>query len=82
MYLQVHVISLPAYNVLLGQPFDILTESMVRNFANEDQTITIQDPNTGKRITVPTRPRSCKAQKCNHSRHNEIGQLSSRHQGF
>ena len=82
MYLKVHVISSPAYNVLLGQPFDVLTESVVRNFANEDQTITIQDPNTGKHITVLTRPRSCKAQKCIHPCHNEISQLSSRHQGF
>ena len=82
MYLQVHVISLPTYNVLLGRPFDVLTESVVRNFANKDQTITIQDPNTGKHVTVPTRPRSCKAQKCNHPHQNEIGQLSSRHQGF
>ena len=63
MYLQVHVISSPAYDVLLGWPFDVLTKSMVRNFANKDQTITIQDPNTGKRITVPTRPRSHKAQQ-------------------
>ena len=31
MYLQVHVISLPAYDVLLGWPFDVLTESVVRN---------------------------------------------------
>ena len=61
MYLQVHVISSPAYDVLLGWPFDVLTESVVRNF---DQTITIQDPNTGKHITVSTRPRSHKAQKC------------------
>ena len=82
MYLQVHVISLPAYDVLLGRPFDVLTESVVRNFANEDQTITIQDPNTGRRVTVPTRPRSRKAQKCIHPCHNEIGQLSSRDQGF
>ena len=82
MYLLVHVFSSPAYDVLLGRPFDVLTESVVRNFANEDQTITIQDPNTGKCISVPTRPRSCKAQKCNHPHHNKIGQLFSRHQGF
>ena len=36
---------------------DVLTESVVRNFANEDQTITIFDPNTGRRATVPTSPR-------------------------
>jgi len=59
-YLQVHVIKSPAYDVLLGRPFDILTESVVRNFANEDQTITIHDPNTGRRATVPTLPRGQK----------------------
>ena len=36
---------------------DVLTESVVRNFANEDQTITIFDPNTGQQATVPTSPR-------------------------
>ena len=36
VYLQVHVIRSPAYDILLGQPFDILTESVVRNFVNED----------------------------------------------
>ena len=29
MYLQVHVISSPTYNVLLGRPFDVLTKSVV-----------------------------------------------------
>jgi hypothetical protein len=58
VYLQVHVIRSPAYDILLGRPFDILTESIVRNFANEDQTITIRDPNTGNKITVPTLARS------------------------
>lgn len=57
LYMQVHIIGSPAYDVLLGRPFDILTESIVRNFANEDQTITINDPNTGQRYTVPTFPR-------------------------
>jgi hypothetical protein len=57
LYLQVHVVRNPAYDVLLGRPFDILTQSIVRNFSNEDQTITICDPNTGKVATVPTVPR-------------------------
>jgi hypothetical protein len=57
LYMQVHVIRSPAYDILLGRPFDILTESIVRNFANEDQTITINDPNTGTRVTIPTLPR-------------------------
>lgn len=54
LYLQVHIIQNPTYNVLLGRPFDILTKSVVKNYSNEDQTITISDPNTGQRATIPT----------------------------
>jgi hypothetical protein len=57
LYIQIHVIRNPAYDILLGRPFDVLTESVVRNFANEDQTLTIRDPNSGIRATVPTMPR-------------------------
>ena len=53
-YMQAHVIDSNAYEVLLGRPFDVLTESVIRNFANEDQTITIHDPNSGQHVTVPT----------------------------
>src|ERR1700677_2162273 len=35
----------------------MLTESTVRNFANEDQTITITDPNSGHNATILTVPR-------------------------
>ena len=48
LYVQIHIICSPAYDILLGQPFDVLMESVVRNFANGDQTITIFDPNTGR----------------------------------
>ncbi|KAH9037343.1 hypothetical protein EDB84DRAFT_1268747 [Lactarius hengduanensis] len=54
LYLQVHILRSPAYDILLGRPFDILTQSVVRNYRDEKQTITILDPNTGKRATVPT----------------------------
>ncbi|KAJ7229517.1 hypothetical protein B0H12DRAFT_1077432 [Mycena haematopus] len=57
LYLQVHIVRNPAYDVLLGRPFDVLTQSVIRNYANEDQTITICDPNSGKMATVPTIPR-------------------------
>jgi hypothetical protein len=56
LYMQIHVIHSPAYDILLGRPFDILTESIVCNFANEDQTITIHNPNSGQCATVPTMP--------------------------
>jgi metal-sulfur cluster biosynthetic enzyme len=61
LYMQVHIIRSPAYDILLGRPFDILTESIVRNFANEDQTVTISDPNTSQRYTIPTFPRGRKS---------------------
>ncbi|KAI0323141.1 hypothetical protein GY45DRAFT_1265076, partial [Cubamyces sp. BRFM 1775] len=57
LYLQVHVIRNAAYDILLGRPFDVLTKSVVKNFENEDQTITIQCPNTGQVATIPTMPR-------------------------
>jgi hypothetical protein len=54
LYLQIHVIRNPAYDILLGRPFDVLTQSVIRNYANEDQTLTIQDPNSGRIVTIPT----------------------------
>jgi hypothetical protein len=53
-YMQVHIIRSPAYDILLGRPFDVLTESVVRNFRNEDQTITVHDPNSKRVATIPT----------------------------
>jgi len=57
LYLQIHVIHDPAYNILMGRPFNILTKRIVCNYANEDQTITIRDPNLGEVTTIPTLPR-------------------------
>lgn len=57
VYLQVHVIRDTAYDILLGRPFDVLTASVVKNYNNEDQTITIRCPNTNRMSTVPTLPR-------------------------
>ncbi|KZT22968.1 hypothetical protein NEOLEDRAFT_1180544 [Neolentinus lepideus HHB14362 ss-1] len=54
LYLQVHVIHDPAYDILLGRPFDVITESLVWNFSNEEQTITIRDPNSDAVATIPT----------------------------
>ncbi|KZT63061.1 hypothetical protein DAEQUDRAFT_681052, partial [Daedalea quercina L-15889] len=57
LYLQIHVIKRASYDVLLGRPFDVITESLVKNFADENQTITLLCPNTSEQITVPTMPR-------------------------
>jgi hypothetical protein len=54
IYLQVHILRQPAYDILLGRPFDVLTESVMVNYHDENQTITILDLNTGKKATVPT----------------------------
>lgn len=57
LYLQVHVVPSPAYDILLGRPFDILTESHIKNYSNEEQSITITDPNSGQVTMIPTLPR-------------------------
>ena len=54
VYLQVHVIMDPAYKVLLGRPFDVLTESMIQNYRDGGQTVVVTDPNTRKRCVLPT----------------------------
>jgi hypothetical protein len=56
-YLQVHVVENAAYNVLLGRPFDIVTESIVRNAKDGSQSITLTDPNTGERCVMHTHER-------------------------
>ncbi|KDR64963.1 hypothetical protein GALMADRAFT_82470, partial [Galerina marginata CBS 339.88] len=54
VYLQVHIIKSPAYRVLLGRPFDVLTSSTVQNSDDGDQRIVINDPNSGNRAVLPT----------------------------
>ena len=62
LYFQFHIMRNPAYDILLGRPFDVLVESIVCNFENESQTVTIHDPNTGKTATVPTF--TCRTHPC------------------
>jgi len=57
LYLQIHVICDPTYDILMGRPFDVLTQSIIRNYVNKDQTITIHNPNSGEVTTIPTIPR-------------------------
>jgi hypothetical protein len=56
LHVQAHVIHNPAYDVLLGRPFDILTASHIKNYQDESQTITITDPNSSKMVSIPTVP--------------------------
>ena len=53
-YLQVHVLNNPAYEVLLGRPFEVLTKTVAETLPNGEMLITLTDPNTGKRSTIPT----------------------------
>ena len=56
VYIQVHVIHSPAYDILLSHCFNVLMCSIVHNFLNEAQTITISDSNTRLVSTIPTKP--------------------------
>lgn len=57
LYLQAHVIRNPAYDMLLGRPFDVLTESTIDNYRDAMQDITIHNPNSNKVTKIPTLPR-------------------------
>jgi len=57
VYLQVHVIENAAYKVLLGRPFDTITESVVMNKKDGSQSLTLTDPNTGERCVMYTHER-------------------------
>ena len=57
VYLQVHVVENAAYKVLLGRPFDIVTESIVKNAKDGSQSLTLTDPNTGVRCVMHTHER-------------------------
>ena len=63
VYLQCHVQKRAPYMVLLGRPFDVLTESRIQNFGNGDQEITITDPNTKRKCTIGTYERGTKLNK-------------------
>jgi hypothetical protein len=57
VYLQVHVIRNAAYRVLLGRPFDTITESEVKNSKDGSQSLTLTDLNTGERCVLQTHER-------------------------
>jgi hypothetical protein len=63
IYLQIHIMDKPAYQVLLGRPFDSITESLVKNDRDGSQRLTITDPNTGLRCTMATHERGKRPSK-------------------
>jgi hypothetical protein len=53
-YLQLHVVPRTAYKCLLGRPFDVLMGTTIHNKRSGEQLITVEDPNSGRALTVPT----------------------------
>src|SRR5258708_21778295 len=41
LYMQVHILRAPAYDILLACPFDVLTKSVICNYLDKNQTVTI-----------------------------------------
>ena len=52
--LQIHVMDTAPYTVLLGWPFDTITESRIVNDKEGNQTVCITCPNTGTKVAIPT----------------------------
>ncbi|KXN85531.1 hypothetical protein AN958_11172 [Leucoagaricus sp. SymC.cos] len=59
IHLQVHVMEQAPYRVLLGRPFDVITESGITNSTEGHQFIGITDPNTGECASLSTYPQGC-----------------------
>jgi hypothetical protein len=57
VFLQVHIIDKCPYDLLVGRPFDVLCETNVKNTKTGEQFITLHDPNSDRRCTIPTYPR-------------------------
>ena len=64
VYLQVHILAAPAYDVLLGKPFEVLTESNVKTRSDGTVELTLTDPNSKQKLVVPTYNRGCRPKFC------------------
>ena len=56
-YVQAQVIKNAPYELLLGQPFSILTKANNKNFKDGSSHLTTVDPNSKAQISIPTRER-------------------------
>jgi len=61
--LQAHVMDVAPYKILLGRPFDTITESTIIYDHEGNQTINITCPNTGMRAAIPTYKRESLSRK-------------------
>lgn len=53
-YVQLHILKDPAYEVLLGRPFELVSEISLRSTADGNVVATIEEPATGRKLTCPT----------------------------
>ena len=58
---QIHVVQGAPFDLLLGRPFFRFTGCVTTDNVNGSQEITITCPNTGKRVTIPTRKKTNKS---------------------
>jgi hypothetical protein len=56
-YVQAQVVEHAPYEMLIGLPFKVLTQSTTQHFEDGSSHITLKDPNTQAIITVPTKAR-------------------------
>ncbi|KAJ7664829.1 hypothetical protein B0H17DRAFT_951897 [Mycena rosella] len=61
LLLQVHVVQGAPFDLLMGRPFFRFTSCQTVDNMDGSQEITITCPNTGKRVTVPTRKKTPKS---------------------
>jgi hypothetical protein len=54
IHLQVHILVDTAYEILLGCPFDCLTQSNLQNFMNGDQMLTLNSPHSRDQVVILT----------------------------
>jgi hypothetical protein len=54
VFLQVHILANPPYQVLLGRPFETITGCDAKNYTNGSSELTLTDPNTKKTVVIPT----------------------------
>lgn len=57
LYLQCHVVHNAVYDILLGKPFDRLSSLSTKTNMDGTMHVTINDPNSGKMVTLPATPR-------------------------
>ena len=53
-YLQLHVLQDPAYEVLLGRPFEIVSNLVITNLPNGNAIGTLTDNTNGRKLSLPS----------------------------